>query len=516
MEDKNYKDLDEFFKSRLAQKDSESNGWDVPSDSILDNAMEQIAIPKPSYKFPLRILGAILLVSLLIGGLLKLRSDDLSQIEELNKQLIALQVEVKNQSSIQVQSDQSETPLYQNTTEEITEEESSNDKRAAVQTNSRKAVEKQTFSSLAKTKSTIETSTTPVQSNVPVTGFYQNQTVNNNYIPSTSNNSARNFIGFKANETALEKNTLSGTLASKKDVPQLEVLGLLEKNLAIISYESTPAILMAKVSAPAKINTADAGSRFSQYIKAGHLLSTINVSETPSGTASLSAYDNYYSGWKTAIGVGYKLSDRFELKTDLGYSQINNNSQLLSAAIYDSSNELLATDGTLLYSAAMDIKSPTGEHREALLMDVTNANMADGDSMFNTTDIHQSFNVLSLNSVLSHKIIEKNDFTLEVYGGLGVNYIARAEQEMDITVSSLGNEMIKMNVTRDPMFNLNRAYLDGQLGLSLNKNISDNLYIGFNAGTTRSLTSISKSDSATDAKSFINGFDSAVSVGYRF
>jgi len=53
MEDKDYKDLDQFFKSRLNQKEAQSNGWDIPSDAILDNAMEQVITSKPNRKFPI-------------------------------------------------------------------------------------------------------------------------------------------------------------------------------------------------------------------------------------------------------------------------------------------------------------------------------------------------------------------------------------------------------------------------------------------------------------------------------
>jgi len=47
---KNFKDLDHFFKSRLQKNESSSNGWDVPSIAILENALTQINLPKQNKK----------------------------------------------------------------------------------------------------------------------------------------------------------------------------------------------------------------------------------------------------------------------------------------------------------------------------------------------------------------------------------------------------------------------------------------------------------------------------------
>ena len=91
MDDKDYKDLDHFFKSRLNQKDAESTGWDVPSNSILDNALNQVLEAKPKRRFPLAYLFPLLLFPLLIASFLILRTNDKAEIKNLNKQVALLQ-----------------------------------------------------------------------------------------------------------------------------------------------------------------------------------------------------------------------------------------------------------------------------------------------------------------------------------------------------------------------------------------------------------------------------------------
>ena len=135
--------------------------------------------------------------------------------------------------------------------------------------------------------------------------------------------------------------------------------------------------------------------------------------------------------------------------------------------------------------------------------------------MQNETSIHQCFSVVSVSAGVEYRFLNTGRFSFLFGGGLGANYVAGLDQDMNtklyIDDVMMMNHDYSVSADRD----INRAYLSVYGDVGVQYAVSDRVYLGLDLAYDRSVTSIRKS-SAGDVRTFLNGFQSGLAIGVKF
>jgi len=335
-------------------------------------------------------------------------------------------------------------------------------------------------------------------------------------VSSVQKRAVSNLYEFHANSrtvAAPTKNLISENAAPAATKEFAKKINKLAFNTAFINHQSFPSLEMDDLDL---ITTEDDRKKINAYLTLGHLLSSVQMTNLSPTSYALTDYDKYYGGWEMGLGLAMDLSNKIQLKTELSYSLINNESNFHQNTDYKKENELTSDQGDIFYATELDINSPTGNHVEKFLIDVTHEEMLEGEQMDNYANINQRFQVLSLNTGLTQQLFNKNDFNIALYGGVGINAFLNASQDMEISIEHLSHKMASKSVQMDGMYALNKFYLNGRGGIEFNKLFSDKYFVGLSAGYNRSLTSIRKSKNTNEPNTYIGSFQSMLKIGYKF
>lgn len=503
MDDKNFKELDHFFKKRLAQKDIVSNGWDVPNDSVLDNVLQTVNTPKENKKRrPIWVwlsLSGLILISFTYFLL-----DSTNEIDKLNQQITELSISSENHlNSRQSSSENLIIPIVEKASENSSPIVNQNSKEPQNSGNVKLASVIKTKTINQKTKSFSDIKK-PASSSSLKKGLF--------------NSNISNQDGLSYNNNVVNKSLVKNIPIVEKSSEALRSISLLEYlpflefiNLTVISH---PSLTMNDPVIDKKEENSI--EKISGFITLGHLYSSLQMTNLPEVDYSLTDYDQFYGGWNLGTGIQYQISEKVQIGGSLNYSVIKNESNFEEDVAYLKSNETTSTGGDVLYNMSLDIVSPTGSHSEDLSMDVTNQDFQDGELLSSRAHIWQDFKTISLTGYGSYRLFQLNDITLDLQGGLGLNYLASANQKMELDMMYEQDMMMSKTIITENRYDLEDFYINGQLGLRIQKPISENWFLGINSGINRSLTPIRKDNSFNESKTYIGGFQSSINLGYRF
>jgi len=503
MDDKNFKELDHFFKKRLAQKDIVSNGWDVPNDSVLDSVLNTVNTPKENKKRrPIWLwlsLSGLILITFAYFLL-----DSTNEIDKLNQQITELSISNENHiNSRELASDNSILPIVEKASEDfstiVTQNSSEYQNSSEVK-----------FASVVNPKTTNQKVRNFSVSKKPASSISKKTDLYNNNISNQDGLFSSNMVVYKP----LVKNIPIIEKSSEvfRSISLLEYLPFLEFiNLTVNSHPSLtmndPVIDKKEENSIAKI---------SGFMTLGHLYSSLQMTNLPEVDYSLTDYDQFYSGWNLGTGIEYQLSEKVQIGASLNYSVIKNESNFKEDIAYLKSNETTSTGGDVFYNMSLDIVSPTGSHSENLSMNVTNLDFQDGEILSSRAHIWQDFKTISLTGYGNYRIFQLNDITLDLQGGLGLNYLASTNQKMELDMMHEQDMMMSKTIITENKYDLEDFYINGQLGLRIQKPISENWFLGISSGINRSFTPIRKNNSSNESKTYIGGFQSSINLGYRF
>jgi len=501
MDDKNFKELDHFFTSRLRKSAGDSNGWDVPDDLVLENALDQVNAPitrKKRRPFWLWISFSLVFLSAVLYLLLK----NNNQIDLLNQQVSELSHQNTN-----IEKTKNTIP-----NEEVTSgERITNIKKTPTSIIPETVIKKQTNLETSSFNFTSNNATTPVKIVTEISLIAEGQKVSKESIPNshfTSRNAKNNIVqSFK--NTPIHK-----AILVDKEAKEFETLSVLPYlGYASLNFEMNP--FLALGNPEVEKNLSDK-SKLSAFLTIGHLYASLQMTDLPQVDYTLTDYDNYYGGWEIGGGLTYELNSKNSLSAVLSYSVIDNESRFTENTAYSKSQEFSNGQGELLYNTTLEIVSPTGSHTEDIVLDVTNENFQDGETFNNQTSIYQDFRIASLTGYGTHQLFTCSDFSFNVQAGVGLNMITSTNQKMFINMMHDDHTMMSKTVSSTERYALKKLYLHGQLGLSIEKPISQHWFIGLSSGINRSLTSIRKKENNNDPKTYLGGIQSAINVGFRF
>ena len=521
MDDKNFKDLDQFFKTRLQKKETSTNGWDVPSDSILENALDQVNLSKESKKRkPFWLL--LLLPIFIVFGYFLLQNNN--EIDQLNTQITTLLTEKENESIITSEKD---IKLLENKkeTSPISSPRNNIDQISKTQSDNKeiKVVTKENSKSTNINSEILNIKSPNFSSNIKANDYgkknnninkqaaHIEQTINSAKDPVSSSKTSNNLsfitpIRYYKGSTQSLPSSSSKVILPLADLPFLDII--------FLSHESEPTVILED---PRILNSGQGQSKkLSSFFTIGHLYSSLQMTNLPAVDYQLTDYDKFYGGWEIGTGLSYELNAKNIIGTKLTYSIVNNESHFSQNINYLKNQEYTNTDGNIFYDTDLEISSPTGDHIEPLTLDVTSANMQDGESLKNKTNLYQNFNIISLSGYGSHELFNFSDISFSIQAGIGLNLITSTSQKMEVSMMHNDHEMMSKSISNTKRYDLQKFYLNGQLGLQIQKPISKNWFIGFNSGINRSLTSIRKTTNSADPKTYIGSFQSSINLGFRF
>ena len=185
--------------------------------------------------------------------------------------------------------------------------------------------------------------------------------------------------------------------------------------------------------------------------------------------------------------LGYKLplDSKFNLALSIGYDRIdfisghNSNVEYLLTEETNQSNlvELgLATPlGFISGEALISRESNVDENLTNLLVDLTNA--------------HQ-FQTVNFSALISYKLLEKSNISLNIEGGLGVKRIFGVKNQLiDLQVNNAAFESQVLTITRDQDA-INKTLLDLTLGAAIEKEFAKGFRTGIFYNYNSSLTTL--------------------------
>ncbi len=200
-------------------------------------------------------------------------------------------------------------------------------------------------------------------------------------------------------------------------------------------------------------------------------------------------YTDWQQGTFVNLGIQQKISKRFNVTYDLGYSKVSNSSRYLSEMIYDSANEVIDIFGNLVYNCEIEVNSPTTNFMCDMNLKL-NHDMDDNEKMTSVTDIIQNYEVLRLGVAPTYDVYVRNRWNISIGASLSANYITKFEQSMDFKLFHDSYIMTRETMVDNDVSKLNRFFISAGAISAIDYQWTDRFNLGIQASYGRSLTSL--------------------------
>lgn len=502
-----YNPVDKFFQSQMKKAEKLDEGWTMPDDSILQGAFDVMdAEDERNSKDRKKLIFWIggLGVLAIFGLIFSYSTNSPSITKQESQPTIAVE-----QSLIANKTEESSTTDIQ--PEEIIAEQIASEikkESRAKNLNTPSTVIKSEEVVLLNSKELIaEGSTSLSESKISETRSTTNtktpiaKSIDNQVASIKGNTSLLNLAKTKA--------------SSGFELNPAHILLLDKLSPRTISFE-TEAYSFVQPNTDINHSSQGLKDNWSMFVSGGHFLSNLSMTNGQLNSDVLSDYDRFYSGWQLNTGMLYQLSQNTNVGLELGLYKAINHSLYENAMIYNTANEYTNGDGEVVYSTKMNVRTPMGDFEEDMTMKVKSGEMQDGDVMDTKTNIDQRITFVSLNAVVNQQLFTRNNFKLILTAGIGLNRIVSNSSEMDMHMYSKGVEMDSYVFTNSNNQDLNAYFSSARLGLSLQKDLSEHMFIQFGASVTRSLNSIATPSLDPNSRTYLQGFSNNLLLGFRF
>ena len=471
MEEKNYTDIDLFFKDQMAQE-SES-GFDLPDDSVFAGAMEKVE--KKNNRGLILFLFFIAGLSLAIIFSSDLFVSDAKLVQTSNQNLVSNKVEDKS-----FPEDQIKTQAL------INHKEPNSDQNTTSQSN-RSNISNNSTNNITKVEK-------PSEGIIPILKEDEN----------------------KALVEEEEATVISGEVGTP--TPEINI----NTELKILFVESSGLQLLQTPSrdlaSPTFIDQKKTGqSPWSMFLFAEVLQTSFSMSNEQGVVVSeLVDYDRGCWGFQTGLGLSQQISSKLRMDYHLSYTRLVNMSSYKSEMQYQSDNEYLTDAGELMYADQMNTETPVGVLNRSISFNTTSADLFDNEMMLAKTRTKQSYDIVGVGVTSSYELAQLGPFSLRPSLGFNAGYLVRLKHITDLEL-----------YYKDEMFHtdelwgkendmVNRVFLSGEIGLDLSFRISDKLDNVFKVGYEQNLNSLRKSSPVDLTKTSYSSFFLGFSIRYSF
>ena len=500
-----YTELDKLFQSKLKEGKVESGIWNDPTDDIFLAAMDSVNTPETKKKK--RVFWPFYLFAFL--GLLSLGVWNTKKVGELSTTISEIQLQGNQNPALSVK-DGNQVEIAPHLVVDKNVEKSEDPKKV------------QTINKLVQNKKSKSTSSSNNNDeklrNNPVAN------TNNQIIPPTYTNNSSNQS--KANSPLRNSFTLINTDSNEKSNDLLTTSG--KESITMVDHlELTPSVLsllnianrdnfILPITA-AETQKTETRNPLAIYAFLDLNLNSMRMSGLEGNDFILRNYDQSYLGYNVGLGALKEINDRYGIAFNLAYRRVKNHSIFENDMLFDHSHMMSGVNGEMMYQLNADVHTPTGTYqfREEISME-DGGSIEDQEMMFQSTDIHQYFNFISLGVQPRINLWSQNNLNLFAEAGLNLNYLMSFCQEIEMKMYHDNHMMMKKDMEDHSMSTINRLSLAGSLGLGLEYQIGDHIFSSFRFGSSRSLNSIRQENNADNVRTFIDNLGVSLTAGYKF
>ena len=232
--------------------------------------------------------------------------------------------------------------------------------------------------------------------------------------------------------------------------------------------------------------------------------------------SELLGYDRNYLGFRTGIGAGHALSDRFNLDYQISYSRITNQSNYKSEMTYDSSKEYIGEEGSLMYADDMSTQTPIGVLNRSLVFDTETTGLYENETMLAKTNTNQVYGLLSLGVMASYHLADIGPLQIHPTLGLRSSYLVGLNHTTDVEMYYKGEMFFTDEFSGQEKTMVNKTLFSGEIGLSVSYPITKNLMTSMRFGYEQNFNSIRKSNPLDLTKTTFNSYYLGLNTRYSF
>ncbi|MEO6131335.1 MAG: hypothetical protein ABIQ02_05775 [Saprospiraceae bacterium] len=489
-----YDRLDEFFRKQLSDTTPDAS-WNVPDDSIFENAISQVPVPsgKKKRRFVLFFLGLGVLMVFMIHEYtsahkfdqLKLYTTKLEQIIQKSKENSPAGSFIY---SAQNSNDPEKTDLSKASTIDAIQKMPSNPQIKA---------------------SKIVTSN---QSGMVMSkdGF--------------NASSPRSYSGFQSvpftthlqDEDALIRD--NATLAQQLQV-QHRQLSLTDKLPAIPSSINVTERIIPALNIVPDLAICHAEKNNVHTWSVG-LLGNVNsswltMSHVPvTMEKQLTKYDHAQTSSGIQAFVLKNLSDRWSLSFGLGYNQYKSKSEFVNTLYYDENNEIITVSGDHIYNADLEMTNPLGAHRSRTNI-ILDQSMHQNDLITENMFIRQTFTVASIDLGMDYRLVRDKKFGLYTGAGIAYNVNMALKNEFDVTLSANGFNHHYQEVV-NTLGGFRKTFASAYFKLAGEYQLHDRWSLFIETKFGQSIGSLRDSRPASGPRTFLNDLHLSIGAAYHF
>lgn len=454
MEEKNYNELDELFRSRILGADEADSNWNLPSDDVFEGAVSALDEKSASKKRFLFFWIAGISLGLFLIALTIWNIGTLDSIDKKMERMIELQENMEQESK-----------------KPQTESNTAFSKKS-------ETLDREDTPAPPKTVNNFET--TSIQS-------FHRDAIQEQFDKKRQSQSSEVFEPVRINDIPTSMLPLALHSKTKISFPHNR------------DFIRTPNILQSSAIEQSIVgqkhqpdNEPEAGSFIGFYIAPNW--TSYRMTSTEAMAANLKKYDQWYGGYDVSLFGQKKNSKRMSFNYGLRYSVLHNESSYASEHSYNKSMEQTNGQGVTSYSTDIDIFSSTGLHHESMVLDVSDYSINDQDPLRETTSISNELKMLRADLGLGYTALDLSRLSINVQAQLGLNYLLNATEEMHTSVY-YGEDMLMAKDFRwDAQNAFNSFVPSAGIGLNFDYRIKKSWSIGLGILGEQSLQSIQKSD----------------------
>ncbi len=534
MKENKYTELDKYIQSKLTDDHADENGWNVPSMSVLDGALDSMSSPNiepnetlnnTSIFANFRNWFILLILLLAIAGAAWFVTKD-----EQNTQQIRAVEQTKNQA----QTSKSATKLITTTTSQETTKVAAETKPLAAiekaksvkrdKTKTNKQQEK-TNKTTNKTKASTSNADTSIRPATKIDGANifaslpheakATTAINKNLV----NKNNTNILALVANE--IQEEPAENVSLNVKE--ETKPLSKVREHLVISMLSHMPQEIVSNVDNKLNVNHLQlveldkpVQNTGRYFVEAGYSLSSLSMKNMEGQAFELTEYDQFYSGYSLGIGYQQILNDKLEIIYDASYNRINNHSLYQAEMAYDAQNSYMNGAGELMYKAAFAVESPMGGFNEEVAFRLEDNATADGEMLENKTHISEVYQIVRTGGALKYNFLGNHRIQFYAKAGLGANYLLAIDQQMDAKVYRDGTMMMNKEIENKLEENINRFFISATVGTGFSFQLSDHISSGIELGYQKALSNLREAPSTGDAKTYLNTINVSAQMNYMF
>lgn len=511
MENNKYTELDKFFKSRLNK--APETDWNTPPFSILDDALDQIAMQEPPKRrvgFLWFISGAVML-SVIVAVVYNIH-----RINHIQHDLTRLQ-------SSKIQNvDESEINKLQHSDALKKYEESYANVVSPSEVISPKVVLTENYEAKGMTfnESKLERSLvnkkriSPVDKKNELNTQLSHALTKSDDLELTSRGISNSQLSSGQSLSQDDRSYVFIPLISTKNNQALpsQSIGSVHSKDSLISSD----IQLNPVLDPNNDNDNKNNNPLSLFLTTGVLQSCIKMTNVTESSYSLTEYDQWNTGYFAGLGLLKRVNNQFTLSTALTYNRTNNNSLFQDNMNYNIDNMITQPDGSVLYESNIYVESPMATYNDKIALRLLDDQVANGEVLNNKTKIKETYHYLKLSANIGYELFNINKLRGAFSLDLGINYMIAANQSLNTQIYHW-DDMIMTNLLENEIGSqVNRLHLSSMLRFGLDYSITDKMLLGVELGYEKGLSSMRQYSNSSLPKAYINSIRTGLRLGYSF